>query len=788
MELHYSFGSWLRRNRKSLDLTQAELANQVGCSAASIRKIEAEERRPSAQIVDRLAEIFNIPQNERTAFLRFARGDWKSGPSKISVDIPWRISNRAAISNLPSTTTILIGRELEITLVCEYLLNPVIRLITLVGPPGIGKTRLSIAAARATMPDFPDGVFFIALAALDNPILLAPSIAQAMSYVEIQNLSSIEQLIRGIGDKQMLLVLDNCEHLIEDVASLAHELLSSCPGLKLLATSRESLRISGEWLYPVPALNFPKEDLSIDLASAAEFPALTLFTERARAVRSDFALDINNIATVSTICSHLDGLPLAIELIAARLRLMSPQSLLERLNDKFILSVDGMRTGSVRQKTLHNAIGWSYNLLSAEEQTVFARLAVFSGGFTLIAAEAILSRTATEKSVSDLISSLFDKSVLQRTLDARGEPRFTMLTIIQQFALDCLRRAGEEAEIREWHRTYFLNLAEKADHEINGPYQIEWLGRLYADRDNLRSALEWMIELGQTEAALKMARNLFWFWFMRSDLNEGRRWLGRVVTLPDASLYPESYADALSHLANLTWYQVGPKEARPFVEQALAVARGREDTRNIAHALLILGLVLTTENNFTTARSTLEESRALFHALGDEWNERAHVVLILSMGPYLQKDWTTSLALYEEALAGFRKFGDIFFQTVALRFVGNLRVKQGDMAQGMAAFREALILAQQLESKSEIAAILWSLGDATQCSGNYGRSVRLFWTAKNIYTSIGAWGQEEDAEFANILNTIRVELEESEFAASMEQGRSMTMQQAIAFALEQSDW
>ena len=626
--------------------------------------------------------------------------------------MPWRISSEVSRSNLPATTTSLIGREQDIILVCEYLLNIDIRLVTLIGPPGIGKTRLSIAAARAALPDFADNVFFVPLASLDNPDLLAATIAQTLGYVAVKNLSAHEQLVDGIGEKQMLLVLDNCEHLIEDVASLAREMLSSCSQLKILATSRESLRIAGEWLFSVPVLNVPDDPSTVDMQHAAEFPALTLFAERARAARSDFTLDINNIATVSVICAHLDGLPLAIELIAARIRLMSPQTLLEHLTGQFILSADGMRAGSARQKTLNNAIGWSYNLLSAEEQSLFRRLSVFSGGFTLKAAEAIFSRKVTKKSISGLITSLLDKSLLQRAFeDVSGEPRFSMLVTIQQFALNCLRPTGEEVEIRNWHWIYFFDLAEKADHEINGPRQIDWLERLHADRDNLRAALEWVIETGQTEAALKMARSLSWFWFKRSELNESRSWLGRVVALPDAPMYPESYADALSHLANHTWYQTRSKETRHLVETALAVARAHEDRHNTAQALMFLGLFLADEHNFITAQTTLKESKALFATLGDEWEESAHVILAQAYGPYLQQDWTTSLALHEQALAGFRKFGDIFFQTVCLRFVGSLQAKQGDITHGMTALREALILGRQLGSKYEIAAILWAMGE-----------------------------------------------------------------------------
>jgi transcriptional regulator with XRE-family HTH domain len=260
-----TFGEWLKRRRKGLGLTQRQLAARIYCSSVMLKKIEAEERRPSAQIVERLAETFNIPKNEKAALLRFARGDWKAAPGETEEDFPWSTSIRSPRTNLPAPVTSLIGREKEIAAVREYLEKADIRLVTLIGPPGIGKTRLSIESARAALPDFPDGVFFVPLAPLDDPSLIALTIIQALGYVEKGNFSSTKQLIEGIGEKQMLIVMDNCEHLIEEIASLASELLSACSRLKILVTSRESLRVPGEWLYPLPALEHPTENSPVDL-------------------------------------------------------------------------------------------------------------------------------------------------------------------------------------------------------------------------------------------------------------------------------------------------------------------------------------------------------------------------------------------------------------------------------------------------------------------------------------------------------------------------------------------
>ena len=288
MQAH-SFGNWLKTRRKARDLTQAELADQVGCSAAAIRKLEAEERRPSAQIVERLAEIFEIPRNEQANFMRFARGEMRSAFVEIKEDLPWQASASPIRSNVPATVTSLIGREQEIADVPNYLSKDEIRLVNLIGPPGTGKTRLSIELAREALTDFPDGVFFVALAPLEHPALIAITIVQTLDYTEEKNQPSRQQLVDGIGEKQMLIVLDNCEHLIQDVAELVSGLLSACSRLKILATSREALRIPGEWLYTVPTLEVFKESAAVDMQTASTLPALTLFAERARAVRSSNA-------------------------------------------------------------------------------------------------------------------------------------------------------------------------------------------------------------------------------------------------------------------------------------------------------------------------------------------------------------------------------------------------------------------------------------------------------------------------------------------------------------------
>jgi predicted ATPase/DNA-binding XRE family transcriptional regulator len=822
-----SFGYWLRLKRKALDLTREQLAKQVGYSAATLRKIEDEERRPSAEIAQRFAEIFNIPQDQRESFLRFARGDSNTAPTETVEAAPWQASSKAHRSNIPATSTSLIARQQEIDQVRGYLSQDDVRLVTLMGPPGIGKTRLSIETARAVLPEFADGVFFVALALLDDPHLIASAIIRDLGYMESGAAAPADQLKESIGSKQMLIVLDNCEHLIEEITSIASGLLSACPRLKMLATSRESFRISGEWIYPVPAFDFPKESKHIELHNASDFPALTLFVERARAVRPAFILTSDNIQTIAEICAHLDGLPLGIELIAARMRLMSPGALLERLNSQFVLAADGMRAASERQKTLRHAIDWSYRLLSAQEQKLFVHLSVFSGGFTLTDAEAIFGRTVTEKSVAELLALLLDKSLIRRVANASSEDRYEMLVTIQEFARERLGQSGDETEIRNWHLAHFSELARQARPHLRSTEQLAWLARLDMEHDNIRAALSWAQASGSVVLGLQLVTDLEMFWIYRAYLHEPcfalenllvnpadldhirvfvrahtvaghlQNLLGnRAVSHAHAQsaerlclqLEPLNKADLADARNVLTYTDLDaindPVRARKQFEENLELFQEADDQWNSAHTLYNIGQALRSNGDLTSARQAFEKSLAIFRNCGD--NIRVvHQNGELAGIAFEEEKYAEARKRYEDVLSFYRQAQFNLLMGVPLYMLGILAIREGDLARAYAWFSECLLFNQQRGMKFLLSQCLIGLAGIACTQKRFARAAQLGGAvAMSVETRQFSSDNVDQAEFKRLTTILREELGDAEFEALAAKGRAMTMEQAIAYAME----
>ena len=631
------------------------------------------------------------------------------------------------------------------TVVHGYLLDPNIRIATLTGPPGIGKTRLSLAAAQEVLSDFKDGVFFVALAPLERPGLMALTIIQALGFAEMERKPPLEQLKDGIGDRQILLVLDNLEHLIDEAAVLVSDLLSACPCLKILATSREALRVPGEWIYPVPALKMPTGQLQ-SMEQVSQYTALGLFVERARAVRPDFVPTTDHLQTVATICSQLDGLPLAIELIAAHVRLMSLQALLAKLDDQFILYADGMRAVPDRQKTLNNAISWSYDLLTPEEQNLFTRLSVFSGGFTLDAAEAIFSQTVTGKSIPELIALLADKSLLQRILDAHGETRFTMLMTIQQFALGRLRQVGEETDIRDRHLAYFLDFAEQADKQIHGPDQARWLNLLEMELNNFRTALDWCISNQKTESALRLLGALGWAWDVHAQYFEARSWFHKIKSLPDIKDHPVCYATLLNHIARHDWMLGNMPEARALLEesQGIWLGLGASGEQGLADTFRWLGSVaFWGESDKSLAQYYFEESLK-----SSQKHEDPHGIALslLFLGVINYNDGL-ALDRFEQSLDLFRPLGDLYWIASLLKIFSWKFRDQGNFEKAHLHLSDSLEIYEEIGFKEGIVEDLLNRGLLFQHEGKYVQAEQFYYQSLQLSREYALKADESNVNY-----------------------------------------
>ena len=647
-------------------------------------------------------------------------------------------------NNLPIQPTALIGRDAELEQCRQHLRQRDTRLLSLTGPGGIGKTRLALQAAAEMVDEFEHGAFFVPLE-IDDPALVMPTLAETLDVRESSGRSLMPALKEALSNKQMAILLDNFEHLIKAAPSLA-DLMAAAPRVKFLVTSRSVLRLRGEREIRIPTLSLPRGSRLPPLDELLKFPAIALFTQRARDARPDFELSEDNAAAVVEICRRLDGLPLAIELAAARVRVLAPQAILGRLENRLKLLTGGARDLPTRQQTLRGAIDWSYDLLGETEKKAFQRLSVFVGGCTLDTAEAVCNADGDlEADVLDEVTSLVEKSLLRQEETPDGETRFAMLQTIREYGAEQLAASGDAETTRRYHADYFQQLAKEAEAKLTGKEQAQWLHRLEAEYDNLRAALTWLAEEGDDTplTALQMGGALWRFWATRGHLSEGRDRLAGLLDLPapvltakTATTFKTARAKALQGAGTLS-AQLGDYDAaRGYYEESLDLRRELSDTQGMAALLNNLGILARFRGDLAAARQLYEESLALLRELNDRpaiaqaYNNLALVTR--------EEDPQRARALLEESLTVRRALKDKWGIANSLSSLGDVLLDLGDLATARAVVRESLALNAELGDRRAIAYCLDYLASLAAAEGQAERALRLGGAADALRAELNA--------------------------------------------------
>jgi predicted ATPase/class 3 adenylate cyclase len=737
-------------------------------------------------------------------------------------DFPPLQSLNVSSNNLPIQLTSFIGREKEIVEVRQALSEH--RLVTLTGPGGSGKTRLALQVATEMIEHFRDGVFFVALASITDSGLVASTIAQSLGIPEMAGRSIVDSLKDYLQSKSLLLVLDNFEQVIP-AGSLVAELLRASAGLKILVTSREALRISGEREYFVPPLPLPSLTELPSVESLSQYAAVGLFLQRAQLVKPDFRITSDTAAAVAEICYRLDGLPLAIELAAARIKLLSPRAMLARLGNRLEFLTGGARELPARQQTLRNAIAWSYDLLDENEQKLFRHLSVFVGGCTLDAIEAVSGDPQAYLPLLDQFGSLLDKSLLREVEGMSDEPRFVMLELLREFGLEQLKASGEQEITQRRHANFFLALAEQAEVKLESVDQLEWINRMEQEHDNLRAALEWSkTAKGAGELCLRLAGSLGLFWEARGYFSEGRERLSAILSTEVARGRTVWHAKLLARAAELAYRQSDYAATVELAEASLAIYREVGDQQGIASVLIKLGNAATEAGDYETASGFLEEALTIWQALDDKhgtaralislgWaalrpgdyqlaNTRLEAALAKSreledtrsigfelsgLGEVAlrQGDYGRATQLLEESLELRRQLGNKWGVGVSLGTLGWVAIREGDWKHALARLGESLEVRQEIGDKGGSAWCIERLAEVASAQGNPEKAVRLLSAAAALRISIGSVIDPVDqAEYQNRRAALRAELGEKQFAKLWEEGRSLSLEQSIKYALE----
>ena len=817
-----TFGKWLRQRRRALDLTQKALANQVGCAEITVRRMEADAYKPSKELAFVLFEKLGIPEPERDQWVHFARGVAEF-PKKYPISLTDNQKN-----NLPLSLTSFIGREKEQAEITDLLKNK--RLVTLTGVGGIGKTRLSIQVASRFLDYFSDGIWLMEFAPISDPALVGQIGVKTLGLVDQGNRPPQKILTDYLKEKKVLLVLDNCEHLIQACAELAGALVRACPSLKILATSREALGIDGEFVYRVPSLTIP-DVLHTTFENLSEYEAVQLFIERAQSALTGFELTKENASSVAQVCQHLDGIPLALELAAARVQLLRVEEIATHLDDRFYLLASNNRTDLPHHRTLKAMIDWSHDLLTETEQVLLRRLSIFAGGWTLEAAVNVCTDkdNINVSDILDLLTSLANKSLITVERNQGKETRYSMLETIRQYAHEKLRKSGRVDLMRQLHLVYFLDFAEQGNAQIHGPDQVAWMDRLEKDADNFRAALDWCISKQSTEYALRLLSALIWTWDWRGYLSEIYNRFDQVHALPDVSNYPAPYASLLNHIGNNSYFagKIHYTQAVLKESQEIWLKLGFDGELGLAQIFDILGeIALYNDDDTRKARSLFERSFKLYQKHGAEqgmaWLTYQFGSLANAQGNYneAENQYMKSLAKFSEIgdkskialiLSGLGEMARVtddykragkyweqnleLFQELKARFalawpyigLGWVSLHTGDLEKAGNLFTEGLILSNESSNDMNIALALIGLAGVLGMTGKPEQAAQLFGKAEVLLEGLSQLEPADQKDFDYYVSVARRHLKKSAFEKAWGKGRAMAIGDAIKYAIEQTN-